>query len=71
MTVSVHEPASEDDTISDLSQVGEGFVEHEHSTMNEIPENENTMGSISAPQRYLYEFDFICLPMLNLFNSLI
>jgi hypothetical protein len=71
VTVSVHEPASEDDTISDLSQVGEGFVEHEHSTMNEIPENENTMGSISAPQRYLYEFDFICLPMLNLFNSLI
>jgi hypothetical protein len=52
LTVSVYEPASEDDLISDPSQVGEGFVKH--STMNEIPENENTMGSISSPPMYLY-----------------
>lgn len=54
MTPTIYEPASEVDLISDPSLVADGFVEHEHSSMNE-----NSTESIAAPQRYLYEFDLL------------
>jgi hypothetical protein len=49
VTPTIHEPASEFVLISDPSLVADGFVEHEHSSMNE-----NSTESITAPQSYLY-----------------
>ncbi len=54
MTPTIYEPASKVDLISDPSLVADGFVEHEHSSMNE-----NSTESIAAPHRYVYKFYLI------------
>jgi hypothetical protein len=50
VTVSVHEPASKDDMISNPTPVGEGFVEHE---------KHHPIESDSAPNRYWNEWFYI------------
>ncbi|KZR97285.1 Uncharacterized protein APZ42_007930, partial [Daphnia magna] len=66
----VKEPAIELDLISVPSPPADVLMDHEHSPMNEIQENENPEESIAAPQRYLYEFDFTRYVLLNFISFL-